>query len=159
DEVLRLDPGNPEGLALKSEIDHKNRSQQIENWFRLAKDHIQNYAYNHARQALQNVLRLNSTNTAAIQMLAEEDRREKEYCREHQEKEELYKAALEAWHRGEVSAALSKLERVLELDRRAPDSASSESAVSYQNLYNQVRSERDRIKNAYEEARNLLSAN
>jgi serine/threonine protein kinase len=159
DEVLRLDPGNAEALALKSEIDRKHRNQQIENWFRLAKDHIQNYAYNHARQALQNVLRLNSTNTAAIQMLAEVDRRENEYFREHQEKEELYKAALEAWHRGEVSAALSKLERVLELDRRAPDSASSESAVSYQNLYNQVRSERDRIKNAYEEARNLLSAN
>ena len=159
DEVLRLDPRNAEALALKSEIDHKHRNQQIENWFRLAKDHIQNYAYNHARQALQNVLRLNSTNTAAIQMLAEVDRRENEYFREHQEKEELYKAALEAWHRGEVSAALSKLERVLELDRRAPDSASSESAVSYQNLYNQVRSERDRIKNAYEEARNLLSAN
>src|SRR5262249_6296906 len=29
----------------------------------------------------------------------------------------------------------------------------------YQNLYNQVRSERDRIKNAYEEARKLLSEN
>jgi len=159
DEVLRLDPANAEALALKSQIDNKHRNQQIENWFRLAKDHIQNYAYNHARQALQNVLRLNATNTTAIRMLADVDRRENEYFREHQEKEELYKSALEAWHRGEVSVALSRLERVLELDRRAPDSASSESAVSYQNLYNQVRSERDRIKSAYEEARKLLSEN
>src|SRR3989441_3629383 len=159
DEVLRLDPGNAEVLALKSEIDSKHRNQQIENWFRLAKDHIQNFAYNHARQALQNVLRLNSTNTAAIGMLAEVDRREAEYLRERREKEELYESAMDAWHRGEVSVALSRLERVLELDHRAPDSASSESAVSYQNLYNQVRSERDRIKNAYEEARKLLSEN
>jgi serine/threonine-protein kinase len=159
DEVLRLDTTNAEALTLKSEIDEKHRNQQIENWFRLAKDHIQNYAYNHARQALQNVLRLNSTNTTALQMLADVDRRENEYFREHQEKEELYKSALEAWHRGEVSVALTKLERVLELDRRAPDSASSESALSYQNLYNQVRSERDRIKNAYEEARKHLNEN
>ncbi|HYR91361.1 MAG TPA: protein kinase [Terriglobia bacterium] len=159
DEVLRLDPSNAEALALKSEIDIKHRNYQIENWFRLAQDHIRNYAYNHARQALQNVLRLKPTNTMAIQMISDVDRRENEYLREHQEKEELYKSALEAWHRGEVSAALSKLERVLELDRRAPDSASSESAVSYQNLYNQVRNERDRIKNAYEEARKLLGEN
>ena len=68
----------------------------------------------------------------------------------------MYESALDAWHRGEVSVALSRLERVLELDRRAPDSASSESAVKYQNLYNQVRSERDRIKNGYEEARKLI---
>src|SRR5206468_3457833 len=60
------------------------------------------------------------TNTIAIQMLSDVDRRENEYLREHREKEEHYKAALDAWHHGEVSAALSKLERVLELDRRAP---------------------------------------
>src|SRR5262249_16434258 len=70
-----------------------------------------------------------------------------------------YESALEAWHHGEVSVALSRLERALELDRRAPDSASSESALRYQNLYNQVRSERDRIKSAYDESRKLLSEN
>ncbi|HYR42122.1 MAG TPA: protein kinase, partial [Terriglobia bacterium] len=157
DEVLRLDPSNEEALVLKREIGGKQRNQQIENWFVLAKDHIQNFAYTPARKALQDVLRLDATNTAAIGMLAEVDRREAEYLRERREKEELYESAMDAWHRGEVSVALSKLERVLELDRRAPDSSSSESAVRYQNLYNQVRSERDRIKNAYEEARKLLS--
>jgi eukaryotic-like serine/threonine-protein kinase len=159
DEVLRLDPNNADAIALKTQIDGSQRTQQIENWFRLAQDHVKNYAFNHARQALQNVLRIKPTNTMALQMLSDVDRRENEYAREHREKEELYKAALEAWHRGEISAAMSKLERVLELDRRAPDNASSEAVISYQNLYNQVRSEHDRIKNAYEEARRLLSEN
>ena len=47
------------------------------------------------------------TKTAALtarQLLGEVDRRENEYFREHQEKEELYKAALEAWHAEAKSA-------------------------------------------------------
>src|SRR5262249_37802201 len=159
DEVLRRDPTNSPALALKSEIDSAQKNYQIENWFRYAQDHSKNYEFNHARQALQNVLRLKPTDSIARQMLAEIDRRESEYLREHREKEDLYKEAKAAWERGEVSVAFSKLERVLELDRRAPDSASSDSAVSYQNLYEQVRSEHDRINNGYQEARKLLSVN
>src|SRR5262245_32968225 len=159
DQVLRLDSTNVAALALKTEIDNSQKTQQIDNWFRHAQDHLKNYAFNQSRQALQNVLRLKPTNTTAIQMLAEVDRRENEYLREHREKEQLYKAALEAWQRGEVSAAFTKLERVLELDRRAPDNASSESALSYQNLYEQVRSEHSRIGNAYQEARKMLGEN
>src|SRR5262249_43115105 len=141
------------------EIDNTQKTQQIENWFRHAQDHLKNYSFNLARQALQDVLRLKPTSNTAIQMLAEVDRRENEYLREHREKEQLYKAALESWQRGEVSIALNKLQRVLDLDRRAPDSASSEGAVSYQNLYEQVRSEHGRVSNAYQEARKLLSEN
>ncbi|PYS13561.1 MAG: hypothetical protein DMG15_10795, partial [Acidobacteria bacterium] len=156
DEVLRLEAGNPEALALKTEIEAKYKDQQIENWLRLADDHIKNFAYNHAREALQNVLRLKTVDRNAIRMLAEVDRQESEYLRQRIEKEELYKVALEAWHRGEVSGALSKLERGLELDRRAPH---KESGLRYQDLYNEVRSEHDAIRNAYEQAKKLLSEN
>jgi len=158
EEVLRLDPQNDEALALKKEIDAKHRDNQIENWFKLASDHLQNYSFKPARDALQNVLRLRPTDTHAFQMLHDVDRRENEYQRQHREKEQVYSAAMEDWHRGEVTGAVMKLERVLELDRRAPDTSSAK-ALSYQNLYNQVRSEHDGIKNAYEEARRLLSQN
>src|SRR5206468_2934308 len=104
DEVLRLDSNNPQALALKNEIDSAQKNYQIENWFRHAQDHLKNYGFNHARQALQNVLRLKPTDSAARQMLTEVDRRENEYLREHREKEDLYKAALAAWQHGEVSA-------------------------------------------------------
>ena len=57
---------------------------------------------------------------------------------------------MDAWQQGEISNALTKLALVLELDRRAPDSSSPE-RTSYQNLYDQVRSEHDALNNAYAE--------
>jgi hypothetical protein len=57
---------------------------------------------------------------------------------------------MDAWQQGEISHALTKLALVLELDRKAPDSSSPE-RTSYQNLYDQVRSEHDALNNAYAE--------
>ena len=45
---------------------------------------------------------------------------------------------------------------MVELDRRAPDTTSG-AGTTYQNFYNQVRSEQDAIENAYSEARRYLA--
>jgi len=140
-----------------SQPDNKQKLQHIENWFRHADDHLKHYAFNHARQALQNVLRLNPGNKDALQRISEVDRRESEYRRAHLEKEQGYRAALEAWERGDVTTAFNNLERVIELDRRAPDRVAGESAVPYEKLYQEVRSEHDRINNAHQEAQKRLA--
>ncbi len=155
-EVLQLDPNNAAALSLKNNVESKRSETKIDDWFRLARQHIENHAFSHARQALQNVLQLKPRESRALQLLAEVDRKEQEYVRVRQEKQELYQASLEAWQNGEVSAALTKLERLLELDRRAPDTSAPERGAAYQNFYNQVRSEHDAIKNSYAEARRLL---
>jgi hypothetical protein len=93
----------------------------------------------------------------ALQLLAEVDRQEQEYRKLRQEKEQLHRAAMEAWHKGDVSNALSKLGVVLELDRKAPDSINRESGTNYQSFYNEVRSEHDAINTAYAEARRHLT--
>src|SRR5436189_6225000 len=95
-----------------SQPDNKQKLQHIENWFRHADDHLKHYAFNHARQALQNVLRLNPGNKDALQRISEVDHRESEYRHEHLEKEQRYRAALEAWERGDVTTAFNNLERV-----------------------------------------------
>jgi serine/threonine protein kinase len=156
-EVLQLDPENPAALSLRSNIESNRAEQKIEDWFRLARQHMDNNAYGHARQALQNVVQLKPDESRASQLLADVDRREQEYLRVRKQKEEFYQAALEAWQKGEVSTALNKLDRVLELDRRAPDSTNPEQPPTYQNIYNQVRSEHDAIKNSYAEARMHLA--
>lgn len=156
-EILQLDPTNSGALGLKTSIEKKLTWQKIEDWFRLARQHLDNHAYSHAREALQNVLQLKPNETRALQVLSEVDRLEQEYMRVRSEKHQLYQSALEAWQNGEISAALTKLERVLDLDRRAPDTSSPEHAASYQNLYNQVRSKNDAIKNSYAEARKYLA--
>ena len=156
-EVLQLDPQNMAALSLKAKIENRRSERQIENWYRLARQHIENHAYTHAREALQNVLQLKPQEARALQLISEIDREEQEYNRLRQEKSQLHRAAMEAWQRGEVSTALTKLALVLELDRRAPDSSSPERSASFQSFYNKVRSEHDAINNAYAEARKHLA--
>jgi serine/threonine-protein kinase len=156
-EALQIEPDNPTALTLKSRIENRRSERQIDNWYRLARQHIDNHAYAHAREALQNVLQLRPKEARALQLLAEVDRQEQEYKKLRQEKEQLHRAAMEAWHKGDVSNALAKLGVVLDLDRRAPDSINRESGANYQSFYNEVRSEHDAMNTAYAEARRHLT--
>ncbi len=156
-EALQIEPDNATALALKSKIENRRSERQIDNWYRLARQHIENHAYGHAREALQNVLQLRPKEARALQLLSEVDRQEQEYKKLRQEKENIHRAALDAWQKGDVSAALSKLGVVLELDRKAPDSVNRESGAKYQSFYNEVRSEHDAMNAAYAEARKHLA--
>jgi serine/threonine protein kinase/cytochrome c-type biogenesis protein CcmH/NrfG len=156
-EILQLEPGNAQALGLKLSIENKLTNQKVEDWFRLAREHIDNNAYGHAREALHNVLELKPGDTQAAQLLAEVDQLEQEYLRLRSQKEELYHSALECWNSGEVTSALSKLEQVLDLDRSAPDKSSPDRGATYQNFYNKVRTEHETLKNSYAEARKHLS--
>jgi len=156
-EALQIEPDNATALALKSKIENRRSERQIDNWYRLARQHIENHAYGHAREALQNVLQLRPKEARALQLLAEVDRQEQEYKKLRQEKEQIHRAAVDAWQKGDVSAALSKLGVVLELDRKAPDSVNRESGTNYQSFYNEVRSEHDAMNTAYAEARRQLT--
>jgi serine/threonine protein kinase len=157
-EVLQLDPLHAQALALKSSVENRRTERDMEQWFRLAQDHLQRLAFQHARDALQRILQLRPTDTRAVNLLKEVDRTEHEHTRARQEKEQLYQAALAHEQKGEISSALSELERVLELDRRIPDTAAPERATAYQNLYNRVRSEHERIQSAYAAARQKMES-
>ena len=156
-EILQMEPDNGSALHLKSKIENRRSDRQIDNWYRLASQHIQNHAYTHAREALQNVLQIRPKESRALQLLSTVDREEQEYNKLRQEKANLHKAAVDAWQKGEVSAALTKMALVLDLDRRAPDSSNPERSSAYQNLYNQVRSEHDALNNGHAEARKHLA--
>ncbi|MBI3696712.1 MAG: protein kinase, partial [Acidobacteria bacterium] len=109
-EVLQLDPNNAAAFALKTNIENKRSESKIDDWYRLARQHIENHAFSHARQALQNVLQMKPKETRALQLLQEVDRKEQEYVKARQAKQELYQASLDLWQGGDVSAALTKLE-------------------------------------------------
>jgi eukaryotic-like serine/threonine-protein kinase len=156
-DILEMDPNNVSAQSLKSKIESRRSEKQIENWYRLARQHTDNHAYPHAREALQNVLQLRPKEARALQLIAEVDRQEQEYNKLRQEKAQIHRAAMEAWQRGDVSSALTKLAVVLELDRRAPDISSPEGSATYQGFYNEVRSEHDAMNTAYAEARKHLA--
>jgi serine/threonine protein kinase len=156
-EVLDIDPENADALSLRSDIEKERGELQIENWFRLVDQHVHHDSFAQARQALQEILKLDSSNKKARELLVDVGRREQEINRLRAEKEQLYQAALSSYQNGEISSALSKLERVLEFSRTAPDSATPDRDAQYQGLYNQIRTERDAARNSLAEGRRCLA--
>jgi serine/threonine-protein kinase len=156
-DVLNIDPSNVDALSIRGQIERHRSEKQVENWFRLVREHLDNQSYSQARQCVQEVLKINSSDTRAREVLGEIDRTEQEFIQVREEKQKLYQGALESYQSGEISSALSKLERVLEISRRSQKSATPDRDAQYQSLYNQIRSERDAAKNAYSEARKNLA--
>ena len=156
-EVLAIDPDNPDALSLRSAIEKQRSQRQTENWFRLVDQHIHNGAFGQARQGLEEILKLNPNDSKARGLLVDVDRREKEVERTRKEKEQLYQGAMSCYQRGEVSSALTKLERILDLTRRSPDSTIPDRDAQYQSFYNQIRTERDAARSAYAEGQRHLA--
>ncbi len=156
-EALELDPGDSGALALKSQVEKERRAKKISEWLALARQHLDNLAFGQAREALDNVLQLRPNDADALALLAEIGRKEAEFSRIREEKSRLYHAAVEAWEKGEVTSAMSKLEVLVGMERDQPETDSGRSST-YQKFYSQVRSEHDAIRNSYDEARRNLAA-
>jgi serine/threonine-protein kinase len=154
-EALDLDPEDGNVLSLKARIEAASRSRKIDEWLELAERHLANAAFGPARKALESVLEAQPDQPRARQLLAQVNDREKEYARAQEQKAKLHQEAVAAWQKGEISSALAKLDRLLQLDRTAPDTDTGRVA-QYQKFYQRVRSEHDTVNNAYSEARALL---
>ena len=156
-EVLEIDPENPDAASLRSAIEKQRSQRQTENWFRLVDQHIHNGSFAQARQGLEEILKLNPNDAKARGLLVDVDRREREVARTRSETEQLYQSAMKCYQRGEVSSALTKLERILEMTRRSPDSTIPDRDAQYQSFYNQIRTERDASRSAYAEGQRYLA--
>lgn len=156
-EVLNLDSANIDALTLRNTIENTRSSTQVEEWLHLAQQHLDNRAYGHARQAIDKVLVARPNDARAQAFLGEVERLETEYMQVRAEKQKAYDFALEAFKRGDVKTALSKLELCLKSDRGATGSASSEQTHAYQKLYDEVRSKRDQLDSQESEVRKLLA--
>ena len=155
-DVLAYDPNHIDALALKDQIERLRSEHQVENWFRLVREHLDNNLFSQARQGLQEILKLDSSNTQARQMLAEIDHTEQDISKTRDEKQKLYESAVSSYRNGDISNALTRLERVLAMSRRTIRSTSPELDAQCQSLYEQVRTERDNARNAYTEGRKHL---
>src|SRR5207247_9362556 len=154
-DALDLDPEDTDALSLKSQIERERREKKIEEWIQIAHQHLDNQAFSQAREALSNVLRLKPNDTVALALVAEVARREREVSRVREDKARLYQAAMQAWDKGDVTSALSKLENLMNLDKDLPDTDAGRTGA-YHVFYNQVQSEHNSIKNALEEAKRSL---
>src|SRR5215475_940190 len=155
-DALQLEATNTEALDLRSTIEAKRSSQQIGNWLNLAQKHLSNLAFEPAREAVSSVLHMLPTDKNALLLLTEINRVEQEVLRKREEKERFFDSAVELRKKGDLTAALSRLQRVLELDREAPDPLQPEQGAYFQKFYNEVRTESESIRNALDEAKKEL---
>jgi eukaryotic-like serine/threonine-protein kinase len=156
-EVLEIDPQNADALQLRKEVDSRRNAKQVDNWYRLVQQHFDNHLFSQARLGLEEILKLNSGDPKALDLLAQIEKQEREAKRIREEKDQLYQAALKCYQCGEVSTALDKLERLLSLSRQAPVTDKTEKEAQYQNFYNQIRSEHDAYQNAKAEAKRHMA--
>ena len=154
--VLNLEPSNVDALALKSAIERQRSNTQIERWQQIARQHIDNKLFVKARQAVEEISKIDPSYDGAKDMLAEIGRGEQQASKLRQEKQDLYDSALKSYRNGEVSTALNKLERVIELGKVAPGHPNTE--AQYLAFYEQIRFERDELRNAYNEGKTALEA-
>ncbi|MCB9384331.1 MAG: PEGA domain-containing protein [Bryobacterales bacterium] len=155
-EALDLDSDDSDAQALQHAIEKERREKQIGEWMTLARKHFENDAFGPARQAIKSILEVKPTETEALRLQSEIDRREREIEQLRQEKAKLYDSARQAFDRGDVTAALSRLEHLVDIDDDSPETGSGRSGT-YKQFYQQVRSEHDELKSALDRARSLLA--
>ncbi len=151
-EAIELDPANTAALALKEQVDKQRQQQKIGDWMAEARRHVRNGDFREAGEALDNVLKLNPGDAEALAMLPEVRRQEQAASEARDESERLYEAAWHAWERGETTSALSQIEALLAAD------PASDRSDAYRSFRDQLLSEREASKRAYEEARRNLSS-
>jgi len=151
-EVLQLDPENAMALGLKNTIDSKRIEQEVDSLLRAAQQHLDARAHVEARGVLGRVLKLKPNDARASNLLTEIDKREQEYAKRREEKENLYRTALEAWQKGSISSALTKMDVLLQLGVDGADPSSPERKAVYEKFHKQVRAEQESIDRAYADA-------
>jgi serine/threonine protein kinase len=151
EQLLKLDPGNEEGLRLKDAIDQNLGQKQIDGWLRAATSAIATHSYDRARQVLQKVLERHPDSPRGLELLAEVEVREHAYRQARQEKDLLYQGARDAWDSCEFETALAKLRRVLELEEQAPDTATPETRSNYMAFFKLVESAHMGVQGAVSE--------
>ena len=151
-EVLELDPENADALALRQSMEKQRSEGQISRWLELAQTHLNNRDFGAARSAAQEVLAINRADSRAMDLLEKIESTETDSKRVREQKEQLYTSALRAYQNGEISTALSKLERLFSVAQANPNAAIPERDAVYQSFYKEVRSERDTIHSSLEDA-------
>lgn len=156
-EVLELDAQNPDALAMRTSMEKQRSETQISKWLELAQTHLGNRDFGAARNAAQEVLAIRAADSRALDLLDKIETTEADARRVREQKEQLYSSAMRAYQNGEIVSALSKLERLFSVARANPNAAIPERDAVYQSFYNEVRSERDTIHSAFEEAQRQFS--
>ncbi len=144
--ALKIDPANGEALQLRAAIQSEITRRDIDDWLTTAEEAVNQYSFVRVRQLLNKVLELRPGDPKATALLLDLDTREQAFRAARKEKENLFEAAKEAWQNAEFDTAAAKIERVLELEAKAPDTTVPDGGANYTNFLELVQSARAAIE-------------
>jgi eukaryotic-like serine/threonine-protein kinase len=157
-EALQRDPGNTEAQALQAEIETRRSDQQSEKWHRLVHQHLHNHAFTQARQAIEEIRKIRRDDINVTELIADADRRENEFRRACEKKEQQYESAMRAYSSGEISTALSKLVKIIEFDSHTQGFIVPGRDEVYRETYNRIRTEWESVQHAIAEIERVIAA-
>jgi serine/threonine-protein kinase len=155
-EALEINDRHPDALALKHDIEGRRAEADIIEWLRVGRQHLEKFSFLHARQAAERILELNPGEERAMHLLSQVERQKSEYHKVREQKNRVYAGALEAERQNDITAALSKMKQVLELDKQAPEIQEPGLSATFHSLYNKLHAEHEAIRASYDEARQAL---
>jgi serine/threonine-protein kinase len=154
--VLDLDPANPDALSMKAEIERQRGAAHVGKWLQIARQHLDSGLFDKARQAVEEARKVNQSSETAQQLLQAITEGEQETEKLRREKQQFYEQAVQGYRNGDLSSALIKLQKVIELGKRAPGHPHTD--AQYLALYEQIRSEHDELQNLYGEGKKSLES-
>lgn len=157
-EALQRDPGNREAQALQAEIETRRSDQQMDKWRQLVHQHLHNHAFMQARHAIEEIRKIGRQELEIAELAALVDRNEKEFQKACDDKEQQFQSAIRAYDSGEISTAISKLEKILELEGSAPGFNLPGRDQVYRETYNKIHSEWEAVHHAVAEIEKIILA-
>lgn len=152
--VLEEDPAHTEATKLMAAAEGKRQEHQHDKWIRLAEEHLRNNSFALAREAAEHAHEAETTDRV-LELLFAIEQQEGRYQQIRKEKEDLFHSAVEQQRNGNLSQAFEKCQKLKSLNDQAPETSPGRGAA-YERLFNEVRSARDEVDAARQEAFNLL---
>ena len=144
--AVSISPDSEEAIKLRDSIRLEIARRDAQDLLAGAERAIDQYAFSRARQLLQRVLDSQPGSEHASLLMQRLESREQAYRALRQEKDDVYRAAKEAWQNSEFATAVAKLQRVLTLESQAPDTSSPDTRANYSNFLNLAESARAAIE-------------
>lgn len=156
-EVLAEEPHHTDALTLKQVVESRRAERQFAEHLRLAREWCEAGDFPHARGAVHDALQMRPRDAQAEQLLEHIKQAEREHGQLRQQQERLQEEARAHHERGEVSAALGKLEEALRVEGRFPNLTPPDAVGAFHAFHRQVMAEDKLIHDAHGEGRRHLS--
>ena len=154
-EILEVSPNEEGAAALKAEIESKLNHLHVTDSLVRAAGLLETGAFPEARRRIEDALRVQPENEEAQRLLGEVEKKEREWPRQKEEQETVFRAAQSAYSEGHLDTSLRHLEKLAALSSQS--AAAGARVEEYQAFQKLVKSDYEALQAMLADARKLLA--